>query len=256
MQTGEALGRSIIVEKDRTLSIAAKFEIDSQEWFICDDNTVRINFKLIPEEVLKYIREKAFTIAGVEDDELIADVKKRLEKAVADGTDFKDFKSEVNKIFDSYGVTGISSNHLQTVFRTNVYSAYSIGQFNQVMEMPDRFPMWRYFAVLDSRTRPYHRELNGRIYRVGEGPIPPIDYNCRCTAQYLHTSIIDEQSIPNIPRAHFLPPPDEGKYNSPIKFSDKNPKIKLDIKKSFKEYLNQHQDALTPPVKAWLNSKT
>jgi hypothetical protein len=54
--------------------------------------------------------------------------------------------------------------------------------------MRDRFPLWQYSAIHDSRTRLSHLELDGRIFRVGEGPIPPIDYNCRCTAIYLHIS--------------------------------------------------------------------
>jgi uncharacterized protein with gpF-like domain len=34
-------------------------------------------------------------------------------------------------------------------------------------------------------------ELDGKVFRVGEGPVPPIDFNCRCSAQYLHESQVD-----------------------------------------------------------------
>ncbi len=53
--------------------------------------------------------------------------------------------------------------------------------------------MWRYVAILDYLTR--HRELNDKVFREDEGPYPPIDYNCRCTAQHLHTFQIDAEQI-------------------------------------------------------------
>ena len=37
----------------------------------------------------------------------------------------------------------------------------------------------RYTAVLDSRTTPICRSLDGRIYQVGQGPRPPQHWNCR-----------------------------------------------------------------------------
>lgn len=37
----------------------------------------------------------------------------------------------------------------------------------------------RWVSVLDSRTTPYCRRQDGKIYDVGEGPRPPAHYNCR-----------------------------------------------------------------------------
>jgi SPP1 gp7 family putative phage head morphogenesis protein len=165
--------------------VAAK---DYNDWIACDDGPVTISFDIIPKEARDYIREKALTIAGVEQAEVIQAVKDKLEEAIKNGTSLDNFKSQINSIFDSFGITKLSSRHLDTIFRTNLYSAYAIGKLAQVDDMRDRFPLWQYSAIHDSRTRLSHLELDGRIFRVGEGPIPPIDYNCRCTAIYLHIS--------------------------------------------------------------------
>ncbi len=247
MHTGDSIARSQIVEKDRELSIKhsrlpGRFHIGTRvanggmvDWIVCADaDPLKISFDLTPESVIKMIREKSFTIAGVEDAELLQAVKEALIGAERDGTDFVKLRANLKEVFASYGVEAPGYNHLQVVFRTNAYSSYSLAQLSQIGEMPDRFPMWRYFAILDDRTRPLHRELNGRYFRIGEGPIPPIDYNCRCTAQYMHTS----ELTPDMK-------PEDWKGNKGVK---------LDVRKSFDQYLKDHQDSLTPALKSWIKS--
>lgn len=41
------------------------------------------------------------------------------------------------------------------------------------------FPYWRFTAILDNRTSHTCRDLNGNIYKVNEGPMPPRHPNCR-----------------------------------------------------------------------------
>lgn len=40
---------------------------------------------------------------------------------------------------------------------------------------------WRFVATLDSRTTQRCRSLDGRIFKVGEGPVPPLHIRCRST---------------------------------------------------------------------------
>ncbi|MCL5266678.1 MAG: phage head morphogenesis protein [Bacteroidetes bacterium] len=134
-------------------------------------------------------------ISGIEQQQLLDEIKAALIKAVDSHETWTDFNKEVDGLFESYGVTDLHPGHFQTVFRTNLASAYSQGQFSQVLAMPDRFPMWQYSAIHDYRTRPSHMALDGNVYNVGEGPLPPIDYNCRCSAIYLHVYDTQTRSL-------------------------------------------------------------
>lgn len=246
--TADALGRSHIVNKDASMSLEskrmpAKFSVGKQaatiatvDWFVCDDGIVKISYDLIPEDALNYIKYKSLVIAGVKDAELLAAIKDRILQSVKDGADFKQFKLGIDQVFDNLGVTRLDSRHLQTVFRTNLFSAYSIAQLDQISSMKDRFPLWRYVAILDSSTRPFHRELNDNIYRVGEGPIPPIDYNCRCTAQYLHIFEVQRQGL------------------KPLDWTgDSRLNDDFDVQTSFEDWLKERQSLLSSETKQWID---
>lgn len=239
IETSEALGRSVIVRRDAELSVdsSSGLVVGSFQWFLCDDNAVRISYDLIPDDVLKYIRFKALTIAGVEDGTLLQAVKDQIERSIRDGKDFLDFKGEVNRIFESAGVTKLSHNHLQTVFRTNIFSSYSVAQLAQVDSMRDRFPVWRYVAIKDNRTRPLHRELDGRIFRVGEGPIPPIDYNCRCVAQYLHTTEVQNQGL------------------VAQDWSGNPQVVRFNTRGAFESWVKDNQTFIKPATQAWIDDQ-
>lgn len=71
--------------------------------------------------------------------------------------------------------------HRETVYRTNILSAYGAGRWQQVQEIKSLRPYGRYLAVMDGRTRPDHAALHGLIYPLDD-PFwqrywPPWDYN-------------------------------------------------------------------------------
>lgn len=244
IETGEALGRSAIVEKDRILS---KTEVTAVFLAVTDGKPVRVAFDLIPKEARDFIRYKAMTIAGVEHTELLQAVKNALDKAIEEGKSFNDFKAELNQIFDSYGVTRLSHRHIDTVYRTNVFTAYSVGAQAQVFTMAHRFPLWRYSAIKDNRTRPDHLELNGMIFRVGEGPLPPIDYNCRCTAIYLHISEIERLGL-SVPEGYAVTP--EGRL---VQWSGDPGYVRFNSRSSFEEWKSGKK--IPAGVQNWVNDR-
>jgi SPP1 gp7 family putative phage head morphogenesis protein len=199
MATADSIGRSFIVDKDKYYSdqqntLSAKFKVgshftraDSIVWIAAaDKDRVNISFSLTPQSALDYFRKKAFFISGIENQKFIDAVKFELERVMAEGVSYSEFSDRFKDLFIRFGITPEKPIRLDTIFRTNLFAAYTAGQVQQVDEVKDRFPVWRYVSILDNRTRQSHRGLNNKFFRYG--PFPPISFNCRCTPQFMHSS--------------------------------------------------------------------
>jgi SPP1 gp7 family putative phage head morphogenesis protein len=255
LHIADATGRSFIVEKDRHFSHSGRvaagryrfrgFRVSAMgmNWFVGADDSVRISFDLTPEDALRYLKEKAFWIAGVEDQEVLDAIRKALERALEEGQTYEEFKKTIDGTLQALGVSGDSPYRLQTVFRTNMFSAYTAAQLAQVSEVSDRFPLWRYVAILDARTRPLHRDLNGLIFPQGEGPIPPIDYNCRCSMQMLHQLEIAREGITQTPA---------DKVNSVL---GGETVLRLDQKRDFNRWLSEKKGSMEGSIKSIVESR-
>lgn len=77
------------------------------------------------------------------------------------------------------GVTQITRNEAESITRTAI-QAYANAARNAVFNAnSDIFTKERYVATLDSKTTPMCRALDGRLFKRGEGPQPPIHWRCR-----------------------------------------------------------------------------
>ena len=198
LHSADALGRSYIVRKDKFYSdqkkvISAKFKFgkysiraDGMKWIAADDKpNVQVSFNLTPDLALQLFQQKAFWIGGIENQRFIDAVKSELEKVLSDGLTYDQFSEAFKQFFVDYGITPNNTIRLDTIFRTNLFAAYTAGQVAQVDEVKESFPVWRYLAILDNRTHPSHAALNDQYFK--NGPYPPIWYNCRCTPQFIHS---------------------------------------------------------------------
>ncbi len=129
-------------------------------------------------------RERAFLISGVTQLEVVTEVWEALERALESGTSFQDFKKVVReRLASAWG--GDNPNRIETIFRTNVQSAYSAGRYEQ-MTHPDVLgdrPVWMYDAIYDSRTSAICKECDN-VRLPADDPwwsthIPPLHFNCR-----------------------------------------------------------------------------
>lgn len=77
------------------------------------------------------------------------------------------------------GVTQKTRNYIGDILTTAVvhFGAFSVDLMGNAN--PDIFPRDIFTAVLDNATTPICRPLDGRVYRRGEGPIPPLHFRCR-----------------------------------------------------------------------------
>lgn len=143
-------------------------------------------------------RDRAFYVAGLENEGLTALIRDQIVKAVEGGLGPNEFYDVINTAFGEAGLAGPTPWHLETVLRTNTMDAYSVGreEAENTEALRRSQPYILLLAVDDAKTRPEHRSIHmlvipdthewWRKYR------PPYGYNCRCTwvrvsAEYVRT---------------------------------------------------------------------
>lgn len=150
---------------------------------------------------------KVYTIARISDLEMLNDIKQSMITAADNGQSYQNWRKDILQHLQNKGwlhpnghngkeiidpATGEvfgSPRRLDTLYRTNMQSAYSAGQYQTYMGNIDSRPYWMYDAVGDSRTRPAHAAMDGLVYRYDD-PFwatfyPPNGYNCRCSVTAL-----------------------------------------------------------------------
>ena len=148
-------------------------------------------------------RQYASTVSFLTSLEQINTVMQAVNKSIADGSTFEDFKDHVA----DKGI-GLPESYLDNVFRTNIQSAYAHGRWQQQQRNKAARPYLMYSAIDDSRVRPTHLAMN-RIIRHIDDPFwliwyPPNGFRCRCTvialteAQALKYGITSDEDLPDI----------------------------------------------------------
>ena len=79
------------------------------------------------------------------------------------------------------GVTQLTRRNAEAITRTAITAITNQAKREFYKANPGIIDAEVYTAVLDNRTTPICRSLDGEIFPVGEGPIPPLHFNCRST---------------------------------------------------------------------------
>jgi SPP1 gp7 family putative phage head morphogenesis protein len=167
-------------------------------------------------ELWQESQAKAFTVAKVMNSDILQDIHGALDDALKNGTTLRDFKRNLTPILQSKGWWGTtdhvntetgeattaqlgSPRRLKTIYQTNLQTAYMAGRYSRMMESSDSHPYWQYVAILDGRTRPMHRAMNGRTYRYDD-PFwdtfyPPNGFNCRCRVRPLNDASLEREGV-------------------------------------------------------------
>lgn len=130
-----------------------------------------------------FMKFQAFTTAAVQDQR----VRDRIQQALTDNLDKgqskKDFAKVIDQEFAKAGLTKLNPHQIDNIYYTNTSLAFGAGQMGKMVEVSGDFPYWKYSATMDSKTRPSHAALHGKIFRTGDFTFwPPIGFRCRCTA--------------------------------------------------------------------------
>lgn len=162
------------------------------EWLVCDD-IVQVSFDIIPRDILDLLKQKSIKIGDTENEDLRNFVRLKIEETIRGRRTFDEWHSEIDGLFDSFGITRLTPHHAELVFRMNIFSVYSQGMAQQRAEMPDRFPIAYFSPIRDGRSR--HIPLAG-YYPADKVPLSPIDYGCRCSERYIHKSQVTGNETP------------------------------------------------------------
>lgn len=158
--------------------------------------------QLNEKELIGSAKAKAIQIANLTSLEMTKDIYQSLITAQQSGKPFGEWKNTLLEHFKKKGwVAGYDKGdlladpntgeifgtprRLETIYRTNMQSAYSAQRYQQMRDSADSRPYWQYSAVNDDRTRPSHSAMNGLIYPYDD-PFwntfyPPNGFNCRCS---------------------------------------------------------------------------
>lgn len=140
---------------------------------------------------------RAFVVAGATKAALIEDFHEAITRAIEEGRTLADFRKDFDRIVARHGWSyrGSRGWRSRVIFDTNLRMAHASGRWAQVQRLKARRPFLRYVAVLDSRTRPDHRDWHGTVLPVDDDwwrtHFPPNGWRCRCTVQSLSRRDLD-----------------------------------------------------------------
>ena len=136
--------------------------------------------------------------------ERIGITREALQRVISRGltsTQFEDAMMEMQ---------GFSRSYAETVFRTNMNTAYTDGRFEQAKD-PDVQQVigaFEYMAVTDSAVRDTHATIDGVTaavtHPIWETIRPPNGYNCRCTVRLVDKRELRDKGLIT-PEGHVKP---------------------------------------------------
>ena len=160
---------------------------------------------------------KARAVAGIHRQDIVGEFHAAMYEAAKSGKSFEAWRDEVQgrlKAHDWHllkdgdivdGDTGevlgrgITKHRMETIFRTQMQSAYMAGHWQAFEEGRDDAPWLQYSAILDSRTRQSHAAAHGAVYHIDD-PFwdyfyPPNGFNCRCTVRALSDGDLKRRNL-------------------------------------------------------------
>jgi hypothetical protein len=136
---------------------------------------------------------RAFAVAGVQADDLLAGIKDSLMKAVAEGTTLAEFRRDLEPMMERLGwrAKGRAYEAWRTrlVYQANLNTAYAAGRYAQMTD-PDTLealPFWIYRHSRKRDPRPQHVAWDGKVLAASDDwwrtHYPPNGWGCGCWAE-------------------------------------------------------------------------
>jgi SPP1 gp7 family putative phage head morphogenesis protein len=98
-------------------------------------------------------------------------------KGVLEGWGANKIAYEIYHNVDGNNNMGIT--RCKTIARTEIINAYNTGKMNMYKQAG--LTQYEWLTALDERTCEECSDLDGHVFDIGDGSVPPIHPNCRCT---------------------------------------------------------------------------
>lgn len=199
---GELLGRLEVARHEQRIDLAAATwvslpPLEAVEAFRSLQLMTRKEF----DALVDGLKRKAFTIKGVYQDYALERAHGLIGDALEQGITKEETLERLGEAFDSWGLTRLQPYHAETVFDTNIASAYSHGRWEQ-QRRPGALrlrPFWQYKTIGDKDVRPTHEAMDGRVFpadhEVWRTWYPPNGFRCRCSIFSLSRRDVEREGI-------------------------------------------------------------
>lgn len=143
---------------------------------------------------------RAFSVAGVTREDMLADFRRAIEKARTEGTGFNEFRKDFDAIVDRTGwkfnARGSTDEERRAwrariIFTTNMRTSYMAGRYAQLTD-PDVLkyrPYWRYIHSGAEHPRKLHLSWHGLVLAATDPAwkvmYPPNGWGCGCDVEAL-----------------------------------------------------------------------
>lgn len=159
---------------------------------------------------------QAFTVAKAAQLDVLRDIREAVQTALKEGKTEAWFQKHLAPKLKEKGWWGKqpmvdprtgeerrvqlgSPARLKLIYRQNMQTAFMAGRYKQMLENADARPFWQYVAILDGKTRPSHKILNGRTFRYDDpfwgSHYPPNGFNCRCRVRALSDTRLEAEDV-------------------------------------------------------------
>ncbi len=130
----------------------------------------------------------AFVVAGANRNDIIADFRKAVDKAINNGTTLAEFRKDFDKIVAKHGwdYNGGRNWRSRIIYDTNLYSSFQAGRYQQQMRFTHLRPYWEYqHRDGQKNPRPLHQSWDSLVLPFDDPfwqtHYPINAYGCKCS---------------------------------------------------------------------------
>ena len=134
--------------------------------------------------------DRAFMVAGATKADLLADLAKSVNRAIAEGTGFDAFKKDFRALVEKHGWHGWTGEgsaageawRMRVIYRTNMATSYAAGRMAQLVDGKFKFWVYKHGGSLEPRLQ--HLAWDGVAltpdHPFWEQHYPPNGWGCSC----------------------------------------------------------------------------